>query len=303
MKELLANTVQSIKHYIYVDGEPTTPSTPVEIKIFKNDVELISSEATEIEDGKYSYVIPSSATVNSQVYDILGSEGEISITWEFTISGSAFNISEPYRIVVPYADWSDFEPLAVANNYSYQDFLESERVARYLIHFFCGQTFGKEEATYSVEGNGMDSLALPRRMITLDTISYFVDETRPGSIIGYPAESVWELSADNWMLRSQPQTIGLNIVNDINPKFSRNKRYHIKALWGYDSVPSEVKEAAKILTADFLCAEHKYRDRYLQSIKMNDWRLEFNKMAFQGTGNAVVDSILRDFRINSIGLI
>jgi hypothetical protein len=46
-----------------------------------------------------------------------------------------------------------------------------------------------------------------------------------------------------------------------------------------------------------MCQDHKYRDKYLQSIKMGDWRIQFHDLAFNGTGNATADKLLLDYRI------
>lgn len=301
MQELLMNSVQKVSYAIYKDGVPTDADADVTVAIYSAGVQLLSDAATNDSEGRYSYVVPSKVTVGTKEYDLLGIEGTISVVWSFEVDASTFAVTELYNVVTPYSAWHKFSEETA--EYTYKDFLKCERIVRFIINSHCGQTFGKETNTYLVEGNGQSSLILPKRLINLIGISYFDEFPRPGSVIGM-TEDIWELTADNWVLRNQPQRNHLNIIYDYKPRFLRNKHYSIEGLWGYESVPVAVQEAAEILIADYLCAEHKYRDKYLQKLSMNDWKLEFHNKAFEATGNATADALLKDYRLTyNIGLI
>jgi hypothetical protein len=72
-------------------------------------------------------------------------------------------------------------------------------------------------------------------------------------------------------------------------------KFAIRGDWGYKSVPTAVQEAAKLLVNDYGCSEAVYRDRYLESIKAADWRLQFSSQAWEHTGNARADQLLSEF--------
>lgn len=71
--------------------------------------------------------------------------------------------------------------------------------------------------------------------------------------------------------------------------------FEITGNWGYKTIPANVKEAAKILVNDYACGEIAYRDRYLESIKAADWRLQFSSRAWEYTGNVRADQLLAEY--------
>lgn len=71
--------------------------------------------------------------------------------------------------------------------------------------------------------------------------------------------------------------------------------FEITGDWGYKTIPANVKEAAKLLVNDYACSEIAYRDRYLESIRAADWRLQYNSRAWESTGNVRADQLLSDY--------
>jgi hypothetical protein len=303
MKEILLNSLSTVGYKIYVDGVLTNATGAVTVTVTRNGVKVVdSATATAVPDttGTYRYLLPVTATVDGDVIPVVTAEGILSVTWSFTVSGGVFNVTEYYDVVTPYCSWDYF-----ADTFTYVDYLECERVARFIINSYCGQEFGQEQTTYSVEGHGTNALGLPRRLQTLDTVEIAnYPEPRSGQVIGYSWPYPWEIVGSGWTIRQQPYAKDPNPTAVYKPRFFRNKTYNVAGLWGYPSVPTEVEEAAKILTADFICKEAKYRDKYLDNIKMGDWRIQFAAGAFQGTGNVKADQLLRDYKLSpGIGLI
>ncbi len=285
MKEVLVNSISNIYYDIFVSGVLTNATGSVTVNVFKNGVKIVNAAtATKITDttGKYSYTLPVAA---------VSDETELTIEWMFTVSSNALVIKEYMSVVTPYAPWSYFNDAGK----TYSDYLECERIARSIINTYCGQTFGIKTTTYAIEGHGSDSLKLPNRLLTLTDVSWFDGTTRPGSVIGWDNPQ-WEITADGWVLRTQPNSIHIDPVYNAESVFRRNRLFNIEGVWGYTAVPTEVEEAAKILIADYLCADHKYRDKYLDSIKMGDLAWKYNSGAWNGTGNATADMLLSDFR-------
>lgn len=296
MKEILANTISDVYYDVFKNGILTDATGDVTVSIFKNGVKLIDSAiATKVtgKTGKYSYTVPVSVSIDSVVTGVVTEEGDLEIDWTFTISGNTLTVKEWYSVVTPYSPWSYFNDAGK----SYADYLECERVARFIIDSYCGQNFGQRLTTYAVEGHGTQALQLPQRLQTLINIDYIQQyPTRPGPIVGlgYPS---WEIASDGWVLRQQPNVINIDPVWQDKALFRRNMIYNVKGVWGYPSVPTPIEEASKILIANLMCQDHKYRDKYLQAISMGEWRLQFHDLAYAGTGDATVDRLLLDYRI------
>lgn len=295
MAEVLVNTLNNVYYDIFINGVLTDASGSVTVNVYKNGVKVISTAVvTKIsgKTGKYSYLLPLTATVDSEVIPILTEEGSIIIEWNFTVSSNTFAVKEYYDVVTPYCSWSYFNNVGTV---TWDDFVQCERIARKVIDGYCGQQFGKIATTIPVEGTGNDGLKLPRRLISLTDITWPTSESRPGVVIGWiPTE--WEVAADGWMLRTQPNVVTIDPVCSDAPIFTRNVIYDVEGTWGYEGVPAAVEEASKILIADYLCVDHKYRDKYLSDVKMGDWKFQFTAKAWTGTGNATADELLLDYR-------
>lgn len=301
MKELLVNQVNKVYYNLFVQGTLTAPTGSVKVSVVKDAVTLVDkATATLVATGQYSYVVPTTAVhpTTSAVIDLTSIEGILTIIWYFTISGTSMVISEEYVIVTPYVNWIDFRDPSITDvavqQQKYADFLEAERVSRLVIDTYCGQTFGKIQTTYAIEGLGQEGLNLPRRIIVLDSVKWFTSTTRPGEIIG-ATTNTWEITATGWQIR-RPYPRTLSVI-EYPSRFKRNTTYNVAGLWGWESVPTAVEEAAKIITADYLCADHKYRDRYIDAVKSGDWQIKFAIEAWNGTGNATADALLTDYRI------
>jgi hypothetical protein len=308
MKEILVNSISNIGYKVYVDGALTDATGDVRVTVYKEDVKVIDNQiATKVSavTGTYRYLLPTTVEVDGEEISVTTTEGILKATWTFTVGITTLSVTEYYDVVTPYSPWDYFVPVEPNTTPTYQDYLECERVSRFIINSTCGQEFGQEYTTYAVEGHGTNSLALPRRLQALDSVTWTNNPVaRPGEVIGWNYPYAWEMIAEGWTLRQQPYANDMSVTNVSTPRFVRNRTYTVAGLWGYRSVPTEIVEASKILTADFMCKEAKYRDKYLDNIKMGDWRLQFVSGAWTGTGNAKVDQLLTDFRLNpGIGLI
>jgi len=299
MKEILTNTLQDIYFDVFKNGVLVDADANPTVSIYRDNVALVSNANTVKitgQTGKYSYTLPTT---------VIDSESNLVVQWSFSVNSVALTIPENYQVVTPYSTWDYFHNEDA--NIIYSDYLESERVARLVINSYCGQQFGYKATTFAVEGAGTETLTLPWRLIVLDSVDWteaWEWDVRPGSIIGLDAGTSWELAADGWFLRLQPIVIAQNVVVNHTPTFKRNILYNVKGTWGYAGVPTEIEEASKILTANYLCKDHTYRDRYIKQLKMGDWSIGFHDFAFNGTGDQTVDSLLKDYRNHpGVGLI
>lgn len=61
---------------------------------------------------------------------------------------------------------------------------------------------------------------------------------------------------------------------------------------GYKTVPADVEYATTLLIEDLKCGKLDYYKRYITSYNTDQFRLQFDKSSFSGTGNLIVDKIL-----------
>lgn len=308
MKEILVNSISNAEYKIYVDGVLTDATGAVHVTVYKGDTKVVDNQtaiAVPSTDGTYRYLLPTTTTVDGDEISVTTTEGMLKATWSFTVGTTELQITEYYNVVTPYSLWDYFAPLAPETTPSYTTYLECERVARFIINSYCGQEFGQEYTTYAVEGHGTNSLAMPRHLQALDTVTWTQNTVpRSGEVIGWNYPYAWEIVAEGWTIRQQPYPCDTIVTREFRSRFQRNRTYNVSGQWGYMAVPTPVEEASKILVADFMCKEAKYRDKYLDNIKMGDWRIQFASGAFNGTGNAKADELLLDYRLTpGLGLI
>jgi hypothetical protein len=67
---------------------------------------------------------------------------------------------------------------------------------------------------------------------------------------------------------------------------------------GYKTVPADVEVATKMLIEDIKCGKLDYFKRYVTRYDTDQFKIEFDKVAFEGSGNILVDKILDKYRNN-----
>lgn len=78
--------------------------------------------------------------------------------------------------------------------------------------------------------------------------------------------------------------------------FPREYDYRINADVGYVNVPSDIKRATELLIEDISCGRLDYYKRYIGAYNTDQFRIQFDKAVFQGTGNILVDKILEKYK-------
>jgi hypothetical protein len=74
--------------------------------------------------------------------------------------------------------------------------------------------------------------------------------------------------------------------------FPKGYDYTIIIDTGYKAVPADVEYATKLLIEDLKCGKLDYYKRYVTSYNTDQFRIQFDKSMFDGTGNFIVDKIL-----------
>lgn len=274
-----------------------------------NQVEFEAPEADTTVTAEYSFngsdnvVLPVTvSTAESEIRTVnlpyFPEEGEATVTWKFTLSGTDYAKTTKYRVVTPYVSprWIKKNLMEGATD---EEIKEAESSARFIINSHTGQSFGKETSTKTVIANGNSSLALPARLLSATTVngvalpaSYAIDGD--GWYLSFERYGIPPLRADYYGIH---ETNGV-IENPYGVKylpFQANAVFEIAGTWGWDEVPEEITEAAKLLINDYASGDSLYRDRYLTSMTAADWRIQFNSGAFARTGNVRADHLLTEY--------
>lgn len=290
--ELWINTLNKV----YLEDVPDVASTPSATwKKDGNDMGALPT-ATETAGDAWSTTIP-----------YLQSECTVEVTWTFTVVGSgSFTRTDSYEVITPILTRRQIK--AVWSTATDQQILDIESAVRQQIQAYTGQTFGKRVKTEIVLGNGEDALALPEKLDSLTGVATLTETLNPeaGILVGDGwylkmafAEPLQALQTDNLYFSGYKYS-EYGIVIEAPPLqrdlfFRNDYPFAITGTWGYPAVPQAVQEAAKLLVNDYACSEQAYRDRYLDSIKSADWRLQFKDGAYRRTGNVRADQLLDDY--------
>jgi hypothetical protein len=238
-------------------------------------------------------------------FKVYGYDGPFDIRWEFFVDDdpTLHTRYERHEVVTPLVAVDPEDPEAV----------QAERVVRKIIEAVCGQSFGFHYHSHVVYGQGGNSINLPERLIRLDGVSSL---QAPYEAIPFGAVNI---IADGWMLttnagrqfysikqmppeESYVSANGAIIAPGSVRAWRNNHTYLITGSWGYSGVPTEVSDAARMLIDDYNCDEDAYRNKYMANMRSADWRIEFNALTWQGTGNAKVDALLSPYIKSGTGV-
>ena len=82
--------------------------------------------------------------------------------------------------------------------------------------------------------------------------------------------------------------------------FSKSSDYTFVVEAGYKVVPVDIKEATLMLMEDIKCGKLDYFKRYASAYNTDQFRIQFDKTLFSGTGNLIVDKILERYAGNIV---
>ena len=255
-------------------------------------------------------VVSSSAGLASADLPYQDTDGIVSIVWSFTVpgvNGGTYSESTYYEVVTPLLTKQEVKDIVnkpFGEPVSDSEATLAEAAVRHVINAHTGQSFGKMLGTYKVRGNGARQLLLPRRLLSIESVNgqdpadqFFIGNdgwslTKYDWGVPPTKADAWGLHMDNHGVIHNPNNIKLYT-------FYQQFEYEITGTWGWDYVPSQVREAAKLLVADYSDPDSEYRDRYLTSMTAADWRIQFHAGAFVNTGNARADQLLSDYVLHS----
>jgi hypothetical protein len=260
-----------------------------------------SVSATFVKNGIETEAVVT-GTVASIPYAVVADGGEVVVEWTYTVEGKEYNRLEQFTVVTPMftqQELLDYDQQF--NTLSDAQVVTLEKFVRMIIETYTGQSFGQERGKMTLYGNGTSVLQSPKRIMSID---------------GYFSGAGYKLTADGFGLEIYNRVVpsGATIGNlgggpiyspypFSNGEFKNNFRYEVSGVFGWPSIPEEVKQAALVLAGEFSCNEATWRDRYIKSIRAADWRFDFNSQAFSGTGSLSADNLLSKYVVNRLAVI
>lgn len=269
------------------------------------DTLLYTFPSTTAVSGGYQVTLP---------FSLVDRDRQFRINWAFNYLESsvtkAYTAKTYVEIVTPYVTVDEIrDALGTMPVMTDAELKRVERRIRGVIENYTGQTFGLYTGKRRVQSTGDEDLILPQRMITLTD----VDGTSFSDVANF------QTRGDGWYLGRATNQYGSvqiwdNIIDDDGsgpgwrskdpicaPSRKRglwkdNVVYIIDGEWGYEDVPSTVKEAALILIEDLICPDSEYRDRYIDGVKTADYQYTYAPGAFRGTGSVIADQLLEEYR-------
>lgn len=305
MTEIYTNTSQYVYFDLYNTTADSTPSAQLE-RTGSASVALSVSAVVSP---------PSGVTQRWRAYipiDETDSAGEFNVRWTATVGGEPLIVVDPFEVATPYATpeelasiygWS-FNPVD-ANYKDRNEVVAAERIARYTINSYTRRSFGPVSKSVVAYGQNTDVLVLPEPIVSVNKLYENGDlVVQPGDFAKFGFDV--EVTETNHAIRViSPDFLDLDESESLRVtgaagKFRQGYRYTVEGVFGSSRIPQVIKDCAGMLANDYMCRDATWRNRYINHVQMRDWKFNFEKEAFRGTGNLTVDTLLGDYRVLGI---
>jgi hypothetical protein len=268
-------------------------------------------KATDGTDVLYTFPTVSVVSGGYQVtlpFSLVDRDRKFNIEWTFDyLEGSdtkSYTAKTYVEVVTPYVTVDEIrDALGTMPPMTDAELQRVERRIRGVIDNFTGQNFGKYTGKYRIQATGEEDLSLPARLVSLTSIA--------GA--AYTDINYYGTRGDGWYLATASPAYldGSYVSNGVidypgsyrTALWNDNYWYTVTGDWGYEDVPTNVKEAALILIEDAICPDSEYRDRYIDSVKTADFQYAYTSNAFRGTGSVIADQLLEPYRRPTLAVI
>jgi hypothetical protein len=315
MHQIIRGTSDTAELEIYYNRELSNADANVLVTIVDADypdtvLALNQTAYNDPEVGRYTFRMEPPITTLNRV---------LKVTWTYTLHGKSTFQEDFYEVYTPYASISDiieyynFGTRSSDVNYkSEKEIQAAEFIARMQIENYVGQSFGRSWGDQEVFGNGSDALELTERMLSITKL--YEDGILGIDYTINPAYNTFgwnvELTTTYRAIRIINTASGVLDYDNVNSptvlyagRFRSGSRYRVYGEKGWTYVPQDVRRCAVILAGDYLAQDSQWRQKYLQKVNLSEISFELAKGAFNGTGNAIVDQILDQYRNTGIVII
>mgnify|MGYP000659682124 CR=1 FL=1 len=308
---------QPLNFPITLEYEGLEASTDYSLRIYStNAILLYTYDVTSDSSGNISQEIDQYFEKFDDEYAVnvfsLDGEGEP----ENTVVMDNLSIKRPY--INPYAlgDTADEDEEAIYN----------ERIARSIIDAVTGGFYYSYD-TIDITGLGGDYLPVPNRINRINYVyrnnmkvydrfasasvvqdQYFV--TADHAAITIKQEGLYNRSESKPVDLPLAASDSFNLYNDSDDPiaaltkvkefdlFPSGYDFTITGEFGYPVVPVDIQEATKMLINDIKCGKLDYVNKYITEYKTDQFTVKYGDLAWQGTGNRIVDQILERYATN-----
>ncbi len=205
---------------------------------------------------------------------------------------------ETYEIVRPYV-----APSTKATTASdIAAYALNEEIARAVIDSVIPEGFYYKKKVLHFEGTGADYLPVwddVKKVLTVYENNKLVEDREYE--VSSDKTAIIEKSTDNInRAESAPLVLPAAASDSLDPQFiyrgfGRGWDYLVTVEHGYTAVPSDIVRATEMLVHDIECGKLDYYKRFISSYNTDQFRIQFDKGLFEGTGNIIVDKILSKY--------
>jgi hypothetical protein len=222
--------------------------------------------------------------------------------------GEAILQDETYEIVRPYVD-----PSTKADTASdIATYSLNEEIARAVIDSIIPEGFYYKKKVLNFTGTGSDYLPIwddVKKVLEVYENNKLVEDRQYE--VTSDKTAIVEKSIDNInRAESAPLVLPAASSDYLDPQFiyrgfGKTWDYRITVECGYTAVPSDIVRATEMLVHDIECGKLDYYKRFISSYNTDQFRIQFDKGLFEGTGNIIVDKILSKYAksITKIGVL
>jgi len=212
--------------------------------------------------------------------------------------GEATLQDETYEIVRPYVDPSTKGSTAS----DIAAYAANEEIARAIIDSIVIEGFYYKKKVLHFTGTGADYLPIwddVKKILAVYENNKLVEDRQYE--VSSDKTSIIEKSSDNInRAESSPLVLPAAASDSLDPQFiyrgfGKTWDYLVTVEYGHTSVPSDIVRATEMLVHDLECGKLDYYKRFISSYNTDQYRIQFDKGLFEGTGNIIVDKILSKY--------
>lgn len=218
-------------------------------------------------------------------------------------------------IIRPYVDTTKLASTAS----EMAEYKMTELIARSIIDTKVGNGFYNHKLIMQGQGQGTDYYPLWEHAYRIlkvyenDILVYDYEAEDPTTNLHQYAITLDNSAIYRYNLENNGEIINraesypLNVVigsGDLAPyglrlvDFPRGYDYTFVLDAGYKTVPPDIEQATLMLMEDIKCGKLEYFKRYMTAYNTDQFRIQFDKSMFEGTGNFIVDKILEKYETN-----
>lgn len=213
---------------------------------------------------------------------------------------------EFYELIRPYIDPNTLGTTAS----EIAEYTVLELVARSIIDTFVPEGFYNKKITIVGTGNGSDYFPLWEKVYRVFKVyennELVYDRSTPDTneheYIITPDKTAIQRVYSGQMNRYESTVPNLPIGRgDLGyygyegVAFPQGYDYTFVVDYGYITIPADIEYAEKLLIEDLKCGKLDYYKRYVTAYNTDQFRIQFDKTMFNGTGNFLVDKILEKY--------